>query len=131
MRQILVLAVLAAGDQSAVAAQSRQSSYTACVSAAAGVVPALKACDDHEIVARERALNLVYQQLLPVLDSARRTRLRAAQRAWIAFRDAECGFRWSAEVGGTDAALIATGCRIALTGSRTDDLRKTLRIAQF
>lgn len=65
------------------------------------------------------------------LPPARRLGLRAAQRAWLGFRDAECAFRRSADEGGTDAVLIANTCRIELTIARSEELRKALRVAQF
>ena len=49
--------------------------------------------------------------------------LLAAQRAWIAFRDADCAAQASLWEGGTGQPMIFNGCMESLTLQRTDDLR--------
>ncbi|MGH6864756.1 MAG: lysozyme inhibitor LprI family protein [Methyloceanibacter sp.] len=49
----------------------------------------------------------------------------AAQRAWIAFRDAECGFSSSGVAQGSDYPMVATPCREELTRDRVNDSRGT------
>ena len=44
--------------------------------------------------------------------------LKKAQRAWIAFRDAECAFQSSAVQGGSEAPMIVAGCKETLTRDR-------------
>ena len=47
----------------------------------------------------------------------------ASQRAWIAFRDAQCAFESSAMEGGTAAPLLFSGCAAQLTRERAKELR--------
>lgn len=73
-------------------------------------------------------LNATYKQLMTQLDEEGKKSLRNAQRAWIAFRDAEaetlideCGVR-----GGTNSVLIHTSTMQRLTEERTARLKKWL-----
>jgi uncharacterized protein YecT (DUF1311 family) len=50
-------------------------------------------------------------------------RLRAAQRAWIVFRDEHCAVAGYEARGGTLEPLIYNGCRAGLTSERTEQLR--------
>ena len=48
--------------------------------------------------------------------------LRAAQRAWIAFRDADCAAEAAFWEGGSAQPMILYGCLEMITLQRTDDL---------
>lgn len=48
--------------------------------------------------------------------------LRAAQRAWVPFRDAACEAEAATWEGGTGQAMVQYGCLERLTVQRTDDL---------
>ena len=101
-------------------------SLAQCRLAAGGVTARLRACDAAELTRRDAELNRTYAELLRALPPARRERLRAAERAWVAFRDAECAFRASATEGGTATPLVAGACLLELTGERVDRLRTLL-----
>ncbi|ALI56326.1 lysozyme inhibitor LprI family protein [Celeribacter marinus] len=49
--------------------------------------------------------------------------LRAAQRAWIPYRDAACIAEGSAYEGGSIQPLIIHGCKEHLTRQRTEEMR--------
>ena len=49
---------------------------------------------DAEVAQADRQLNATYQALLRQLGDKDREALRAAQRTWIIFRDADCSFGW-------------------------------------
>lgn len=49
--------------------------------------------------------------------------LRTAQRAWIAFRDAECGLAYSRWGAGSMRMLDGAGCRQRMTAERALELR--------
>jgi uncharacterized protein YecT (DUF1311 family) len=49
--------------------------------------------------------------------------LTTAQRAWLAFRDAECAFVGSRTAGGSISATIVASCLAGLTDKRTDALK--------
>lgn len=49
--------------------------------------------------------------------------LLAAQRAWIAFRDAECSLQYDRYLGGTIRGIVGANCLMVMTASRTIALR--------
>lgn len=65
-------------------------------------------------------LNAAYKVAMEQLDEARREELRDVQRAWIAYRDADCGFYRSGE--GTIAAIEGNACMFGLTRDRALEL---------
>ncbi|RBI67261.1 hypothetical protein DQ400_10630 [Vreelandella sulfidaeris] len=71
-------------------------------------------------------LNEAYQVLVNQLSNnvASLEKLRAAQRAWIGFRDAECAFESSAVEGGSAQPMVRNGCLERLTEARTEALRE-------
>jgi uncharacterized protein YecT (DUF1311 family) len=72
----------------------------------------------------DRALNAQYQAALARISAPSRLLLRDAQRAWVAFRDAQCKFEINGVQGGTAVALVQAGCRKQLTELRTRQLQK-------
>jgi uncharacterized protein YecT (DUF1311 family) len=50
-------------------------------------------------------------------------RLREAQRAWVAFRDATCDVAGYAMRGGSAEPLLIYGCMMTLSAERADELR--------
>ncbi|MEL6640669.1 MAG: lysozyme inhibitor LprI family protein [Pseudomonadota bacterium] len=46
-----------------------------------------------------------------------------AQRAWIAFRDAECGLQYDRYRGGTIRGIVGANCKMVMTASRALTLR--------
>jgi uncharacterized protein YecT (DUF1311 family) len=50
------------------------------------------------------------------------TQLRDAQRAWIAFRDAECALQYGAWGAGSMRQIAGADCQMRLTAARTIDL---------
>jgi uncharacterized protein YecT (DUF1311 family) len=105
--------------------------YSLCSKEAGGVDSRLKACEAAELASNDARLNDVYRRLLAGVGAGREAQLRAAERAWINFRDAECDFRTSIEVGGSDAALLRDRCLTELTNDRTESLAKALDVASF
>jgi len=65
-------------------------------------------------------LNAASRAAIEPLDGDRRTQLRDAQRAWVAFRDANCLFYRSGE--GTIAAIEGNSCMVDVTRTRADEL---------
>lgn len=49
--------------------------------------------------------------------------LREAQRAWIAFRDADCTARYATWQDGTIRSIVAANCHLTMTAARAVDLR--------
>lgn len=52
--------------------------------------------------------------------------LLTSQRAWLAFRDAECGYEYAFWSQGTIRTLMWGGCFLQMTAERTLDLRAKL-----
>ncbi|WP_420851180.1 lysozyme inhibitor LprI family protein [Rhizobium quercicola] len=52
--------------------------------------------------------------------------LKAAQRAWIAYRDAQCELAGFEARGGTMEPMLVAGCLAELTTKRTDELKAAL-----
>jgi uncharacterized protein YecT (DUF1311 family) len=92
-------------------------------------------CADKQFAAADAELNAVYKTALasiaksdgeaPYDRKSWEAALRASQRAWIAFRDADCKglvpMEWSGGSGGTVAVL---GCMIELTQARAKTLKE-------
>jgi uncharacterized protein YecT (DUF1311 family) len=80
------------------------------------------AAADHQ--AADHKLNKAYGDIMKRLsdDAEARKRLQAAQRAWIAFRDAECDFSTADSKEGTIYPALYSGCLTALTDERTGQL---------
>ena len=82
--------------------------------------PEITACMAEDARAADKRLNAAYADLLRYLDPGQREQLQAAQRAWLAFRDADCGF-W----GAGDFSLAATNhlsCLADLSNQRAHEL---------
>lgn len=82
----------------------------------------MQSCADEALSQIESQLNDIYDALIQRLDTEGADRLRRAQRAWIAFRDAECRFQGLAAEGGSMNPVIVTECLASLTERRFADL---------
>lgn len=71
----------------------------------------------------DAALNAVYSDLTRLLSSPSVQKLRASQRAWLAFRDAECALQGSAVEGGSAKPMVVSQCMARLTEERVRQLR--------
>lgn len=72
--------------------------------------------------ALDRELNQAYRQLLAQLDTASAEKLRASQRAWLAYAKAEAAFidaSWTQERFGSSSVLSKWDYRNTLTKERT------------
>lgn len=83
----------------------------------------LNACTAQAYQTADKALNNVYRSYRANLGKETQAGLRKAQRAWIAFRDAECEFQASAVEGGSAQPMVRNGCLAALTRERTEVLK--------
>jgi uncharacterized protein YecT (DUF1311 family) len=72
-----------------------------------------------ELVQRAKAVNMTEKGYgPPPLDA-----LQQSQRAWLAFRDADCHWKSTSFYGGTGQAAIAANCRAVMTRDRATELR--------
>ena len=95
--------------------------YAACIKASGGVTFDMTDCIRGELVVQDRKLNEAYRALQKTLKKERRDQLTKAQRAWIAFRDANCDFQFDPE-GGSMARLNAEYCMLSTTAHRAKEL---------
>jgi len=77
----------------------------------------------------DAALNSAYKEIIRRLkdDAATTKLLVTAQKAWIAYRDAECAFSSSASAGGTIYPMVVSICLEAVTTERTKALGAYLK----
>lgn len=69
-------------------------------------------------------LNAAYRKVMDAEDDAQRSALRAAQRQWIAYRDANCAYYAGGQ--GSIARIEAAVCQYALTRDRARELEMML-----
>ena len=73
-------------------------------------------------------LNKVYKEFSAKIDKESQEKLKATQKAWVVFRDAEADLVADFDArGGSMAPMIREGCRAALTKERTAALRKLMK----
>ena len=76
----------------------------------------------------DKQLNADFREIEKRLadDANTKKLLVAAQRAWIAFRDAECTFQTSMGAGGSMYSMLVADCKTALTNDRVKALKSYL-----
>lgn len=79
-------------------------------------------CAGEDYQAADARLNQAYQDLISSDDADGKRLLQAAQRAWIAFRDAECAHSTAASAGGSIHAMEVSQCLTRLTNERIKQL---------
>ena len=104
--------------------QARYSpSYGRCMaSSAAKSTVGMIDCIAAETRIQDRHLNQTYSKALMDLTIDQRQRLQAAQRAWIAFRDADCGARVDPQQWGSISRINGATCVLNRTIQRTIEL---------
>lgn len=122
---LLVLpAVLLAGAPAAHAAEPKYSpAYDRCMSGPGGqTTMGMIECGAAELKAQDARLNRAYQAAQKRLEKPRqKAALQKAQRAWIAFRDADCASYLDADWGSL-ARIEANSCVVDRTIQRADEL---------
>jgi len=88
--------------------------------------PELSACAGKDAQAADAELNRVYGQLIAKYDEPNRNALVLAERAWILYRDAECGYETALSVGGTIHPMMVALCMTAKAKARTKELNDQL-----
>jgi len=75
-------------------------------------------CSLRETALWDERLNARYEALEDTLEPEVFATLREAQRAWIAYRDAECAFAHALWSPGTISSVVAAGCLLDQTARR-------------
>ncbi|WP_304170736.1 lysozyme inhibitor LprI family protein [Phenylobacterium aquaticum] len=126
MRAILAVSILMASALTvpAVAGEpTRSAQFEECSNAPNSTTYSLRECYGAELKRQDARLNAAYAEALSTIDSAGKLKLRAAQRAWITFRDADCQAVF-ASYGGTMAPMMEDQCQLDRTSQRADDLEQ-------
>lgn len=126
MRAILLPAAAVLAAAAAVPAQARMfgPEYHPC-----GEQPntiAIVECVDARTKAADRRLNAAYKALQQRIEEGPRQRLVAAQRLWIQYRDANCGFYGSPQ--GTIWRIHAAECRRSMTEEHARELERAMKL---
>ena len=123
----LAVGVVSAGFPAAAATPGRTGysrAYDFCVATYAAQTSnrAMSACIGDEMMRHDVRLNRAYPAALGRLEFPRqKAALRKAQRAWIAFRDADCDSYGDADWGPSSGVDVAA-CRLKRTAERADEL---------
>lgn len=115
----LISICLAALFSTAANAQSANCNYAADQAS-------LNRCADQAFKASDAKLNKTYKALMRQLDAASQQRLKKAQRAWIAYKEAQCAFEAAPSQGGSVYPMVLSICLEAVTSDQTDLLENHL-----
>jgi uncharacterized protein YecT (DUF1311 family) len=83
-------------------------------------------CAGKDYQAADKKLNKIYGKLMAAADATDKELLRKAERAWIAFRDAQCEYQASGSSGGSIHPMEVAGCYEALTEAHTKQLEQLI-----
>lgn len=100
--------------------------HAACMETSGGVTVKIIDCITAETQRQDARLNKAYKIVMADLAPARKTQLQEAQRAWIKYRDANCGFYYDPD-GGTLARVSANDCVMSATAERARELENFRR----
>ncbi|RQR58250.1 DUF1311 domain-containing protein [Burkholderia sp. Bp9126] len=86
---------------------------------------AMSACADRAYKKSDAELNRAYQAVTTRVRDNRplADKLVSAQRAWVAYRDAECGFSSAGAEGGSAYPMVVSTCLDDLTKARVESLQ--------
>lgn len=87
---------------------------------------ALNECAGNDYKKQDDLLNQTYKEAMKLATETQKTQLKAAQNAWIAFRDADCAFLTSGADGASVAPMVHAQCMTDKTRERTELLKSTL-----
>jgi uncharacterized protein YecT (DUF1311 family) len=86
----------------------------------------LDICYGQQYSAADAALNATYGKLMKAVSPAGQASLRAAERAWLVYRDTQCAFNL---LGRSDASvypMVLAICKTGLTEKQNDELKGQL-----
>lgn len=124
MRVLLAAALVLTGAATAPAQAAepmRSAQFERCYNNPDSTTLSLRECLGAEYRRQDARLNGAYARAMSGVGPVAQAKLRAAQRAWIAFRDADCQAVLAAN-GGTMAPVLADLCYLDRTIQRADDL---------
>jgi uncharacterized protein YecT (DUF1311 family) len=90
----------------------------------AATTAAMRTCENSRYERSEQKLNAEYGRLMKQLDRSRQEKLRAAQRAWLSFRDANAAFVESEAENGSLAPILKISALADMTEARALELAR-------
>lgn len=121
-RSLLLLAALVLPALPVQAKEPQYSvTYDRCMDTSGGVTVAMLDCNAAELKRHDARLNAQYKAALAAHGETPQALLREAQRQWIKYRDANCGF-YAQLTGGTMDRLNSSSCMLEATARRADEL---------
>ena len=87
----------------------------------------LNQCASRAFQRADAELNKLYQQLMKDAGAGERAKLRAAQLAWLKFRDAHCEYEAFGNTGGSIYPMVYGFCLAEVTKERAKQFRDTLK----
>ncbi len=126
MRRLAAGVVLLAVSLGCMAEEHYSDRYSACQDKSGGVTVEMLDCMAAELKTQDAKLNQAYRKLGTGLTAARKQQLVAAQRLWMQYRDANCGF-YADPDGGSLARLAANECVLRETAERAAELEALAR----
>lgn len=87
----------------------------------------LNLCADRAHDKADAELNKIYRELMKSAEKTGRLKLRAAQLAWIKFRDTHCDYASVLNKGGSVYPMVYSFCLAKETDARTKQLQEILR----
>jgi uncharacterized protein YecT (DUF1311 family) len=123
----LICALFAYSATRVVSAQKRKPVKTADPCANATTQFDMNECAGREYKKADAELNKVYQQLMRASAPEEQPKLKAAQLAWLKFRDAQCDYESALNAGGTMYSMVVDYCLADVTQARTKQLRDSLK----
>ncbi|HEY5337452.1 MAG TPA: lysozyme inhibitor LprI family protein [Rhizomicrobium sp.] len=86
----------------------------------------LDQCAGMDFQKSDAKLNALYKTLMTKYDAPNGALLKSAEKAWLAYRDAECAYETNLTVGGTINPMMDTMCRTTKTDARVKELNAQL-----
>ncbi|HKN03643.1 MAG TPA: lysozyme inhibitor LprI family protein [Buttiauxella sp.] len=87
----------------------------------------LNECYANEYKKQDDLLNQAYQEAMKLATDKQKPTLKAAQNAWISYRDADCAFLTSGADEATVAPMVHAQCMADKSRERTELLKSTLQ----
>ena len=87
----------------------------------------MQVCAAHAFREADAALNRAYGLAVKEGSPEHREKLRTAQRAWLAYRDAECAWESGRYEGGTLAPVTYGQCLVDLTRARVEAIEAAMK----
>lgn len=86
--------------------------YGQCMDRSGGVTSAMINCAGAEVQRQDKELNEIYQGLMAKASTLQKTKLREAQRRWLAHRDSACELVTVFGGGGSLDRVVANSCAV-------------------